>query len=186
MLAFHGINKGKETMLSHFTFRGKLYKRLSRRCFTRVRRILFRHPCGGIVGKQDIEFLYALIDNRKFCLDIDRILVIVNDKSQKRSFSIVREDNSVNDFHISLFLESLSQQDRNIKYNEYLLSDAWQFKRLQIFERDGWVCVYCQVRASHVHHKTYKNLGNEPLSDLENVCRSCHQKIHGKTFSRGR
>ena len=31
----------------------------------------------------------------------------------------------------------------------------------RFFERDGWVCVYCQERASQVHHKTYKNLGNE-------------------------
>ena len=170
-------------MLSNFTFRGKSYKRLSRRCFTRVRRILFRHPCGGIVGKQDIQFLYSLIENRKFCENIDKILVIVNSNSRKRSFSIVREDSSVSDFHISLFLESICRQDGSINYDEYLLSDAWQFKRLQIFERDGWVCVYCQERASHVHHKTYKNLGNESLGDLENVCRSCHQKIHGKPFS---
>ena len=166
-------------MKLYFTFRGKSYKRLSRRCYTRVRRILFRNPNGGIVGKQDTQFLRLLVDK-----DIDEIFVIVDDASQKRSFSIVRKGNSVGDFLISAFLERIPREGKNTSYDEYLLSDAWQFKRLQIFERDGWVCVYCHQRASHVHHKNYENLGNEPLNDLETVCRCCHQEIHGRFFSR--
>jgi predicted HNH restriction endonuclease len=34
-------------------------------------------------------------------------------------------------------------------------------------------------RATQVHHKTYKNIFNEPLSDLLAVCASCHAEMHG-------
>lgn len=167
----------------YFVFRNRRYDRLSSRCYTRTRRILFRHPWGGVVGKQDTQFLCLLAYNRKIHKDIDKILVVVDGNSLKRSFSIVWKDGSIEGFLVSLFLKPLSPQDGSTSYTQYLLSDAWQLKRLQVFERDGWVCVFCHERASHVHHKTYKNLGNEPLNDLETVCRSCHQEIHGKSLN---
>ena len=87
----------------------------------------------------------------------------------KRSFSIVLKGGSTIDFPISRFLESIPRQGNTANYDDYLLSDDWQFKRLQVFERDGWVCVYCYERASDVHHKTYKNFGDESLGDLQTV-----------------
>lgn len=36
-----------------------------------------------------------------------------------------------------------------------------------------------------VHHKTYRNFGNEKVSELTHVCRQCHQKIHIKARSMG-
>jgi hypothetical protein len=29
-----------------------------------------------------------------------------------------------------------------------------------------------------VHHKSYRNFGNEKLTELIHVCRQCHNKIH--------
>ena len=168
--------------MSYFTFRGKSYKRLSARCFTIVRRILFRHPHGGIISSQDSQFLHCLIDNKKFSFCVDEISVVVDESSRKRSFSIVLKDGSTIDFSISRFLESIPRQGNTANYDDYLLSDDWQFKRLQVFERDGWVCVYCYERASDVHHKTYKNFGDESLGDLQTICRCCHQDIHKRLF----
>ena len=168
--------------MSYFTFRGKSYKRLSARCFTRIRRILFRHPHGGIISSQDSQFLHCLIDNKKFSFSVDEISVVVDESSRKRSFSIVLKDGSTIDFRISCFLESIPRQGNTANYDDYLLSDDWQFKRLQVFERDGWVCISCNQRASDVHHKTYNNFGDESLDDLQTVCRSCHQDIHERLF----
>ena len=33
----------------------------------------------------------------------------------------------------------------------------------------------------HIHHITYKNVGNEPLTDLVAVCGECHAKLHTST-----
>jgi cytochrome c len=30
-----------------------------------------------------------------------------------------------------------------------------------------------------IHHKTYKNIFNEKMEDLELLCHSCHQQEHG-------
>jgi predicted HNH restriction endonuclease len=30
----------------------------------------------------------------------------------------------------------------------------------------------------HLHHRTYKNLGNERLNDLVPLCPDCHDRVH--------
>lgn len=35
-----------------------------------------------------------------------------------------------------------------------------------------------EKKAQDVHHKTYDNVGREPLSDLVSLCRECHEKKH--------
>ncbi len=37
-------------------------------------------------------------------------------------------------------------------------------KRKQVFIRDGYLCI-CGKKSTVIHHKHYKNIGNEPLSD---------------------
>lgn len=75
-----------------------------------------------------------------------------------------------------------------IDYNRYINSRAWKLKRLAVLTRDHFRCVKCKrARATQVHHKTYINLGNEPLEDLESLCRPCHQKTtirHRKSVTR--
>lgn len=36
------------------------------------------------------------------------------------------------------------------------------------------------VQTLDVHHRTYKNRGNEKFADLIVLCRACHSKHHGK------
>lgn len=67
------------------------------------------------------------------------------------------------------------------KYNEYLKSEQWQEKRKQKALEQGYRCEICfrQLRTGfHIHHKTYKNFGNEPMEDLMFLCKKCHEKIH--------
>ena len=65
-------------------------------------------------------------------------------------------------------------------YSELLKDPRWQKKRLEILERDGWRCGWCDssTKTLHVHHKAYKP-GCKPW-EYENdwlmaVCEDCHQ-----------
>lgn len=74
-------------------------------------------------------------------------------------------------------LKSLDPDDNRGTYKEYLDSPAWEMKRDKVKERDGGQCV-CGTQATEVHHKTYKNIGKEPLSDLVALCKECHDRVH--------
>ena len=74
-------------------------------------------------------------------------------------------------------LKSLDPDNNCGTYKEYLDSPAWEMKRDKVRERDGDQCV-CGAQATEVHHKTYNNIGKEPLSDLVALCQECHQREH--------
>ena len=100
--------------------------------------------------------------------------------------------------HVSIWIGSAKEKkldsDRNQFYwkyhNTFLEREAkraevlkrrdtpeWKEKRAKVLKRDGMLCV-CGGRATEVHHKTYKNLGSEPLSDLVALCGFCYRGIH--------
>jgi len=65
------------------------------------------------------------------------------------------------------------------EYSELLKDPRWQKKRLQIFERDEWRCVWCEEDeiTLHVHHLKYEN-DKDPW-EIDNrwlitVCEDCH------------
>ena len=66
------------------------------------------------------------------------------------------------------------------EYSEKLKDPRWQKKRLQILERDEWVCQFCFDSEStlHVHHIAYEK-GKEPwdINDslLTTLCEECHR-----------
>lgn len=70
-------------------------------------------------------------------------------------------------------------------YTVYMASAAWKAKRLLVLERDGWQCMTCDcihegrfTKADlEVHHRHYRNLGNESLEDLVSICPECHDAI---------
>lgn len=69
---------------------------------------------------------------------------------------------------------------RNKVYEDYLVSDEWRHKRDIARRRSLGRCEFCGAAMDHVHHIRYpKRLGDEPLSDLIAVCKSCHDKSHG-------
>lgn len=74
-------------------------------------------------------------------------------------------------------------------YKEYLLSEQWQERRKRVFSRalenansnnKYGVCERCgyepKKHCLQVHHKTYANLFNELMEDLELLCPNCHKK----------
>ncbi len=65
-------------------------------------------------------------------------------------------------------------------YGRYMQSAAWERKRRQVLERASGKCERwrCQREPTEVHHKTYKRLGDERLTDLEAVCWHCHTDEH--------
>lgn len=64
------------------------------------------------------------------------------------------------------------------KYSEYLKSPEWRERRKKVLDRDNEECQLCKGKGSHVHHKTYQNIFNEPLEDLITLCRDCHDMFH--------
>jgi hypothetical protein len=75
-----------------------------------------------------------------------------------------------------------------ISYREYLLTPHWQDVRRRFFasrlvirnSNNRPCCTGCKrsdVRLL-LHHRTYKRLGKERLTDLVLVCDRCHEQIH--------
>ena len=75
-------------------------------------------------------------------------------------------------------LKSLDRHNELGTYEKYRDSPAWNRKRELVIERDEGKCVWCQAEGGQVHHKTYANIGKEPLSDLVVLCGRCHKAEH--------
>jgi 5-methylcytosine-specific restriction endonuclease McrA len=66
------------------------------------------------------------------------------------------------------------------QYQAYLNSSEWRSKRLKVLQRAKFKCEQCKKKqATQIHHKSYRHIFNEPLSDLLAVCATCHREIHG-------
>jgi hypothetical protein len=71
------------------------------------------------------------------------------------------------------------------RYNDYLNSDKWRFKRKKVLERDNYLCQACLTNeAQEVHHLSYNNIFDEPLYELISVCKRCHIKIEEQKQSK--
>lgn len=78
-------------------------------------------------------------------------------------------------------------------YEDYLRSKHWQRTRLQrllkanlnntfnVIQCDDAECqMWFPLGMIEVHHKTYKRVGRERMSDLEVLCGGCHDFRHTK------
>ena len=64
-------------------------------------------------------------------------------------------------------------------------SGKWQKLRIQILDRDGWVCVVCNKPAHTVDHIVPRVRGGsmwEP-SNLQSMCKSCNSAEGGRFFN---
>lgn len=65
------------------------------------------------------------------------------------------------------------------EYQAYLKSPHWQAIRRKVFKEYGHRCDHCgSSKNLHIHHITYKNLGEEEISDLVPLCEDCHKRLH--------
>ena len=67
-------------------------------------------------------------------------------------------------------------------YSEKLKSPKWQKKRLEILQRDNFMCKNCgdEETELHVHHKKYifgKEVYDYNNEDLITLCKECHYNI---------
>lgn len=68
------------------------------------------------------------------------------------------------------------------KYQAYLCSREWAEKREAVRKRAGDKCERCKVLPiDAVHHLTYARKYDEPLENLQAICRPCHDFTHGKS-----
>lgn len=67
-------------------------------------------------------------------------------------------------------------------YAEKLKDPRWQRKRLEIFQRDGFMCMSCTSEGEtlHVHHRYYEK-GLDPWDytneALVTLCEGCHERV---------
>ena len=67
----------------------------------------------------------------------------------------------------------------NTNYYRYLHTKRWRRKRKEAIKEKGAVCEDCGRKFKlQIHHKTYKNIFREKLSDLEILCKECHKDRH--------
>jgi len=64
------------------------------------------------------------------------------------------------------------------RYENHLRSDKWRELRRLVWQRAKGLCERCSEPGAHVHHLTYERMGDELLSDLQLLCRRCHEEEH--------
>lgn len=68
------------------------------------------------------------------------------------------------------------------EYEKYISSPGWGRKRKERLFIDKHRCRTCGLSheegtSLEVHHVSYENFGDEPMSDLITLCRQCHEAI---------
>ena len=78
----------------------------------------------------------------------------------------------------------LRQHRRRAEYKRYMRSDEWAAIRDVKLSIAAYECEKCGSRDSlHVHHLTYDRFGgDERMTDLQVLCRPCHNQAHGRKF----
>lgn len=75
----------------------------------------------------------------------------------------------------------MKQKYKRSEYIEYLQSNEWKAKRIAKAKEQEFTCEKCHKKVPvgyHIHHRTYKRLKNELLSDLMFLCEDCHKTFH--------
>jgi 5-methylcytosine-specific restriction endonuclease McrA len=64
-------------------------------------------------------------------------------------------------------------------------SGKWQKLRIQILDRDGWVCVVCNRPAHTVDHIIPRVKGGDmwALDNLQSLCKPCNSRKGGRFFN---
>ena len=68
------------------------------------------------------------------------------------------------------------KSNTDFDYPRYLASREWALLKNAVRERSGGVCERCgNAPATQCHHLTYERIGRELLTDLQDICRPCHE-----------
>jgi 5-methylcytosine-specific restriction endonuclease McrA len=70
------------------------------------------------------------------------------------------------------------QQQRADAYQVYLASTQWRCRRAEVIERGKFRCARCgKERRLQIHHASYLHFRDEYPSDLQALCRPCHERV---------
>ncbi len=70
---------------------------------------------------------------------------------------------------------------KELSYDEYLKTAEWRARANRAKSRYSGKCALDATHeAQEAHHRTYQRRGREYDDDLIPLCRSCHEKFHGK------
>ena len=65
------------------------------------------------------------------------------------------------------------------KYSVYILSKEWRTRCKEFYARYGRRCAACgDTEKIHLHHMSYRHLGNEEDGELAPLCKYCHKEYH--------
>jgi len=65
------------------------------------------------------------------------------------------------------------------KYQNYLLSDNWKWRRKFMLDMTGNKCQRCKSSYNlQIHHASYENIYSASILDLVVLCESCHETFH--------
>lgn len=77
--------------------------------------------------------------------------------------------------------------NNQVAHRQFISSPLWHQIRARAIETHGPNCNSCGGTGSDVHHKTYERFGgNELMSDLEVLCRDCHEAKHAASRHAGK
>lgn len=78
--------------------------------------------------------------------------------------------------------EGILSEYAGMNYKKYLKSPHWKDVRKRFYASEFYSgrceCCFDRNVPLQVHHKSYKRLGRERLSDLVALCGDCHKKTH--------
>lgn len=106
-------------------------------------------------------------DVRVFCPKCNITLFVIGSNKYKSLLGTKKENKKIP-------LETLKTMD----YEKYLNTGHWQRVRRNYFKKYPKICFCCGLPAYVLHHKEYKNRGEENDEDLIPLCEDCHNSIH--------
>ena len=88
------------------------------------------------------------------------------------------------DAHLDEMCADLKRRIRKDRYNQFMASEDWRDIRTVMLDIYNHKCAECGATEDlHVHHLTYERFGgDERTTDLEVLCKTCHEKAHGRKF----
>ena len=100
-------------------------------------------------------------------------------KSEKRNRKRIKARKSTMKSKGKVWLKKSKNKRKYVDYDAYMVSSEWKAVRQKAFAYHGKYCADCKTtKRLTVHHKTYKRLGNERMTDLMVLCWGCHKRLH--------
>lgn len=142
---------------------------------------------GGKVenGFYDTNFATCVVLNNEITHEFKDIDYLINEYILEKDFKEFIDKNFADydmldvlrNRHYEFWNRKPKEFDK-ISYRNYLQTKKWKEKRRAKLDIND-CCEICGSKGNlHIHHKTYKNIFDEKLEDLQTLCKDCHLSIH--------